>query len=74
MLTQRQSPVHDLIDSAPSPDLQARSFLSDDPALVILYQQLREKTLQTLKGASKVSGRAEWDFIIHNARLYDRMG
>jgi hypothetical protein len=39
-----------------------------------LYKQLREKTLQTLKGASQVSARAEWEFIIRNARLYDRMG
>lgn len=41
---------------------------------MILYKQLREKTLQTLKGAAKISPRAEWDFVIQNARLYDRMG
>lgn len=40
----------------------------------MLYQQLREKTLQTLKGASKVPARDEWEFILRNARLYDRMG
>jgi hypothetical protein len=42
--------------------------------LVVLYKQLREKTLQTLKGASKIPARDEWDFILRNARLYDRMG
>jgi hypothetical protein len=42
--------------------------------LVVLYHQLREKTLQTLKGASKVRPREEWEFVIRNARLYDRMG
>ena len=42
--------------------------------MVVLYKTLREKTLQTLKGASKVPARAEWDFVIRNARLYDRMG
>lgn len=42
--------------------------------MVVLYQQLREKTLQTLKGASKVRPREEWEFVIRNARLYDRMG
>lgn len=31
-------------------------------------------TLQTLKGASKVSAEAEWNFVLRNARLYDRMG
>ncbi|KAL4977321.1 RAVE protein 1 C terminal-domain-containing protein [Aspergillus desertorum] len=75
------SPVESLIPSDPtSPEtpgsipLQAKSYLSNDPALVVLYRQLREMTLQTLKGASKVSAQAEWDFVLRNARLYDRMG
>lgn len=40
----------------------------------MFYRQLREKTTQTLRGASKISPRAEWEFVIQNARLYDRMG
>ena len=68
------SPVYTLVDSPQTPKLQSKSYLSADPALVVLYKQLREKTLQTLKGASKISPRAEWDFVIQNARLYDRMG
>ncbi|KAL4778922.1 RAVE protein 1 C terminal-domain-containing protein [Aspergillus varians] len=75
------SPVESLIPSCPaSPEtpgsvpLQAKSYLSNDPALVVLYKQLREMTLQTLKGASKVSAQAEWNFVLRNARLYDRMG
>ncbi|KAF7597537.1 regulator of (H+)-ATPase in vacuolar membrane [Aspergillus hancockii] len=75
------SPVETLIPSTPSSPgspgmvpLHAKSYLSNDPALVVLYKQLREKTLQTLKGASKISGPAEWNFVIRNARLYDRMG
>ncbi|KAI9815640.1 MAG: regulator of (H+)-ATPase in vacuolar membrane [Thelocarpon impressellum] len=68
------SPVHTLLESPESPGMQAKSFLADDPALVMFYQQLREKSLQTLRGASRISPRAEWDFIMHNARLYDRMG
>lgn len=48
--------------------------MANDPALVVLYKQLREKTLQTLQGASKISPRAEWEFVIQIARLYDRMG
>lgn len=48
--------------------------MANDPALIILYKQLREKTLQTLKGASKIPPRVEWEFVIQNARLYDRMG
>ncbi|EEP82357.1 conserved hypothetical protein [Uncinocarpus reesii 1704] len=75
------SPVETLLPPTPgSPgsstgvSLHARSYLSNDPALVVLYEQLREKTLQTLKGASKVAARDEWEFVIRNARLYDRMG
>lgn len=54
--------------------MQAKLFLTDDPALVVLYSQLRQKTLQTLRGASKVTPKVEWAFVLHNARLYDRMG
>ncbi|KAL8801436.1 MAG: hypothetical protein Q9182_004453 [Xanthomendoza sp. 2 TL-2023] len=68
------SPVHTLLDSPASPNMQARSYLANDPALVVLYRQLRGKTLQTLKGASRISPREEWDFVMQNARLYDRMG
>lgn len=68
------SPVYTLLDAPETPNLQSRSYLSSDPALVVLYKQLRDKTLQTLKGASKISPRTEWDFVIQNARLYDRMG
>lgn len=57
-----------------SPERRSKLFLTDDPALVVLYAQLRQKTLQTLRGASKVSPRTEWEFVLHNARLYDRMG
>ncbi|KAI9875830.1 MAG: regulator of (H+)-ATPase in vacuolar membrane [Pleopsidium flavum] len=68
------SPIFTLLENPESPRLQARSYLANDPALVILYKQLRGKTLQTLKGASMIAPRAEWGFITQNARLYDRMG
>ncbi len=68
------SPVYTLVDLPEAPNLQSKSYLSSDPALVVLYKQLRGKTLQALKGASTVTPRAEWDFVIQNARLYDRMG
>ena len=68
------SPIHTLLDTLESPKMQARSYLANDPALVVLYKQLRGKTLQTLKGASRISPKEEWDFVIQNARLYDRMG
>lgn len=40
----------------------------------MLYSQLRQQTLQTLRGAAKVSPRTEWEFVLHSAKLYDRMG
>lgn len=78
-----QSPVESLLPVSTTPaspgtpgliTLQAKSYLSNDPALVVLYKQLRDKTLQTLKGASQIPPLAEWNFILRNARLYDRMG
>ncbi|KAG0643869.1 RAVE protein 1 C terminal-domain-containing protein [Tuber brumale] len=62
-------------DSPSTPTkIEARLFLADDPALVILYRQIREKTLQTLRGVEKISPGAEFQFLLHTARLYDRMG
>ena len=69
------SPIYTLLDPPGSPsNPQAQSYLANDPALVVLYKQLREKTLQTLKGASNIHPKDEWEFILRNARLYDRMG
>ncbi|KZF25219.1 WD repeat protein-like protein [Xylona heveae TC161] len=68
------SPVYTLLETQQSPNLHAKSFLVDDPALIVLYRQLRSKTLQTLHGASKNLPTDEWNFVIHTARLYDRMG
>ena len=68
------SSVDDLVDSTQPPNMRAKSFLSSDPALVVLYRQLREKSLQTLQGASNITPRAEWEFVMQNARLYNRMG
>ncbi|KAI1869086.1 uncharacterized protein JN550_006073 [Neoarthrinium moseri] len=68
------TPVYTLLETPVSPDLKAKLFLTDDPALVVLYAQLRQKTLQTLRGAAKVTPKTETEFVLHNARLYDRMG
>ena len=54
--------------------MQSKLFLTDDPALVVLYSQLRQKTLQTLRGAAQITPKVEWAFVMHSARLYERMG
>jgi hypothetical protein len=69
-----QLPLDTLLSPPETPNLQSKLFLADDPALVVLYKQLREKSLQTLRGALSVSPRAEWEFITHTAALYERMG
>jgi hypothetical protein len=63
-----------VISPPETPSLQSKSFLTDDPALVVLYKQLRDKSLQTLRGALSLSPRNEWDFVLHTSRLYERMG
>ncbi|KAL8784259.1 MAG: hypothetical protein Q9213_004081 [Squamulea squamosa] len=68
------SPIHSLLGTPESPKMKAKSYLANDPALVVLYKQLRGKTLQTLRGALRISPKEEWDFVIRTARLYDRMG
>jgi len=67
-------PLDNLLSPPETPNLQSKLFLTDDPALVVLYKQLREKSLQTLRGALSVSPRAEWEFVLHTSALYERMG
>ncbi|KAJ9667643.1 regulator of (H+)-ATPase in vacuolar membrane [Coniosporium apollinis] len=68
------SPLSSLMSPPTSPKQGSKSFLTDDPALVVLYRQLRERSQMTLKGAVMVAGAEEWGFVMHTARLYERMG
>ncbi|KAL6709027.1 regulator of (H+)-ATPase in vacuolar membrane [Coniothyrium glycines] len=68
------TPLTQLLSPPESPNLESKSYLTDDPALVVLYKQLREKSLQTLRGATMIGMREEWDFVLHNTYLYERMG
>ena len=67
-------PLSEVLSPPETPRLDAKLFLADDPALVVLYKQLRERSVQTLRGAVSISPRAEWDFVMHIARVYARMG
>ena len=62
------------MDAVESPGHSSSFFLTDDPALAILYRQLRAQSLQTLRGAEKIPHGDEFEFVLHTARLYDRMG
>ncbi|QDS72950.1 hypothetical protein FKW77_008419 [Venturia effusa] len=68
------SPLSNVISPPETPNLQSKSFLTDDPALVVLYKQLRDKSLQTLRGALSLNPREEWEFVLHTTALYERMG
>lgn len=68
------TPLSRLLTPPATPNLKSKSYLTDDPALVVLYKQLREKSLQTIRGATMVGMREEWDFVLHTTSLYERMG
>ena len=46
----------------------------DDPSLALLFSQLKDRTLQTAKGTSEISGRTEFNFVLQIARVFCRMG
>ncbi|UPX15395.1 regulator of (H+)-ATPase in vacuolar membrane [Ascochyta rabiei] len=68
------TPLSRLLSPPETPNFLSKSYLTDDPALVVLYKQLREKSLQTLRGATMIGMREEWEFVLHTANLYERMG
>lgn len=68
------TPLSTLLSPPETPNFKSKSYLTDDPALVVLYKQLREKSLQTLRGATMIGMREEWEFVMHTANLYERMG
>jgi hypothetical protein len=64
-------PLDELIETSAS---RPSDIQIDDPALVVLYRQLKDKTLQTMRGAAKISPKLEFDYILRIAALYDRLG
>jgi hypothetical protein len=69
-----QTPLKTLASElAISVDLEEGSRY-DDTSLALLFSQLKSKSLQTLKGASEISGQTEFNFVIQIARVFCRMG
>lgn len=60
--------------AAGSPMLPVGNSENDDPSLLLLFQHLKSKSLQTAKGTSEIKGKTEFDFVLHNARVFCRMG
>ncbi|KAL6450588.1 RAV1 Regulator of V-ATPase in vacuolar membrane protein 1 [Candida maltosa Xu316] len=53
---------------------KGQSFLRDDPVLIILYNDLREKKVNYLQGSLNISKDQEFEFIIKVSLIYTRMG
>lgn len=53
---------------------KSKSFLEDDPLLLILYQSLREKNPEYFKGSLEISVKEESEFLLRVASIYTRMG
>ncbi|CAI2173797.1 12342_t:CDS:10 [Funneliformis geosporum] len=47
---------------------------SPDAALIVLYKQLKDKSIQTLRGAAEISFEKEYFFVLRSIFAYDRMG
>lgn len=59
---------------SPGKQLEVGNPENDDPSLLLLFQHLKSKSLQTAKGTSEIPGKLEFDFVLHNARVFFRMG
>ncbi|KAH3666401.1 hypothetical protein WICMUC_005669 [Wickerhamomyces mucosus] len=52
----------------------SKSFLDDDPLLIVLYKNLREKNLHYFQGSLEISPNIEREFILRVSSIYIRMG
>ncbi|KAF8222144.1 WD repeat-containing protein [Tricholoma matsutake] len=68
------TPLQDIADAINVQVTEIGEPHYDDPGLALLFSQLRSKTLQTAKGTSEISGRAEFNFVLQMARVFCRMG
>ncbi|WVR03440.1 hypothetical protein IAU60_000431 [Kwoniella sp. DSM 27419] len=69
------SPMTDIaLVFSPDNSLEVGNPDNDDPSLLLMFQHLKTKSLQTAKGTSEVSAKLEFDFVLHNARVFFRMG
>lgn len=69
-----QTPLKDLQPSVDFAVPVVGDSHDDDPSLALLFSQLRSLTLQTAKGTSEIPEQTEFNFVLHNARVFTRMG
>ncbi|KAK4688553.1 rabconnectin-3a, partial [Tremellales sp. Uapishka_1] len=69
------SPMEDVLTAyQPVSPLNVGETENDDPSLLLLFQHLKSKSLQTAKGTNEIPSKVEFDFVLHNARVFFRMG
>ncbi|GAA5977711.1 hypothetical protein JCM11641_001385 [Rhodosporidiobolus odoratus] len=68
------TPLADLASRLPYQLGNVSSPQREDPALVLLFAQLRSWSLQTVKGAIAVPAKTEFNFVLHISRILCRMG
>lgn len=72
-----KSPIETLTDDEKTNVViteKSRSFLEDDPLLIVLYENLREKSSQYFEGSLAITPQVEKEFILRVASIYTRMG
>nr|CAG8594390.1 7162_t:CDS:10 [Entrophospora candida] len=68
-------PLETLCDADQTvPESQISTSNSPDAALIVLYKQLKEKSVQTLRGAAEISAETEFFFVLRTIFAYDRIG
>ncbi|RLV93807.1 Regulator of V-ATPase in vacuolar membrane protein 1 [Spathaspora sp. JA1] len=53
---------------------KGQSFLRDDPVLILLFNDLRQKKINYLQGSLNITKQEEFQFIIKVCMIYTRMG
>lgn len=51
-----------------------KSFLVDDPVLIVLYRSLRKQNIKLFLGAVQLNSSDEFQFVLKTANIYRRMG
>jgi len=70
-----QTPMSEVAEAySPGHSMPVGDPENDDPSLLLLFQHLKSRSLQTAKGTLEISSKLEFDFVLHNARVFFRMG
>lgn len=68
--------VADLLPDFKWPDVESviRTRNTEDPVLLIMYDSLRNRNIEYLKGIYNIKPEHEFDFVLKAANMYEKMG